>query len=146
MTHVGSSCSLFNLNNMVILAYYSLCVSSNLLPASVYSYYIIYYSLLNHSSSEADTNAKRHRCSTAPNTSSLNRDCLPAASSSTSDSTDAVPESADSGSYAGTSILPIEKIFIFPRNANMELPSDASVLPCSDEKWVAANLELNRNH
>lgn len=95
---------------------------------------------------EADTNAKRHRCSTAPNTSSLNRDCLPAASSSTSDSTDAVPESADSGSYAGTSILPIEKIFIFPRNANMELPSDASVLPCSDEKWVAANLELNRNH
>ncbi|KAK4737346.1 hypothetical protein R3W88_001043 [Solanum pinnatisectum] len=93
-----------------------------------------------------DTNAKRHRCSNAPNTYSLIRDHRPAAPFVASDSTDAVAESADSGTYAGTSILPSEKIFIFPQNANMDLPSGASVLPCSDEKWVAASLELNRNH
>ncbi|KAM3264962.1 double-stranded RNA-binding protein 1 isoform X1 [Capsicum annuum] len=98
---------------------------------------------------EADKNAKRHRCSTAPNTYSLSRDRCPAASSSASPifdhSTDTVADSADSGKYAGTSILPGEKIFIFPRNANLELPNGASVLPCSDEKWVAASLESNRN-
>ena len=98
------------------------------------------YSLFDQLSSEADTNAKRRRCSTAPNTYSL------AAPSGASDSTDAVAESADSGTYAGTSILPSNKIIIFPRNTNMELPSGASILPCSDEKWVAVSLELNRNH
>ncbi|XP_069153833.1 double-stranded RNA-binding protein 1 isoform X3 [Solanum lycopersicum] len=95
---------------------------------------------------EADTNAKRHRCSSAPNTYSLIRDHRPAAPFVASDSSDAVAESADSDTYAGTSILPSEKIFIFPRKANMNLPSGASVLPCSDEKWVAASLELNQNH
>ncbi|XP_006346553.1 double-stranded RNA-binding protein 1-like isoform X1 [Solanum tuberosum] len=95
---------------------------------------------------EADTNAKRHRCSNAPNTYSLIRDHRPAAPFVASDSTDAVVESVDSGTYAGTSILPSEKIFILPRKANMDLPSGASVLPCSNEKWVAASLELNRNH
>ncbi|KAG5631815.1 hypothetical protein H5410_003532 [Solanum commersonii] len=95
---------------------------------------------------EANTNAKRHRCSNAPNTYSLIRDHRPDAPFVASDSTDAVVESVDSGTYAGTSILPSEKIFIFPRNANMGLPSGASVLPCSNEKWVAASLELNRNH
>ncbi|XP_010319634.1 double-stranded RNA-binding protein 1 isoform X2 [Solanum lycopersicum] len=93
-----------------------------------------------------DTNAKRHRCSSAPNTYSLIRDHRPAAPFVASDSSDAVAESADSDTYAGTSILPSEKIFIFPRKANMNLPSGASVLPCSDEKWVAASLELNQNH
>ncbi|XP_015062887.1 double-stranded RNA-binding protein 1-like isoform X4 [Solanum pennellii] len=93
-----------------------------------------------------DTNAKRHRCSNAPNTYSLIRDHRPAAPFVASDSSDAVAESAFSDTYAGTSILPSEKIFIFPRKANMNLPSGASVLPCSDEKWVAASLELNQNH
>ncbi|XP_075095905.1 double-stranded RNA-binding protein 1 isoform X2 [Nicotiana tabacum] len=102
-----------------------------------------------------DTNANRHRCSTAPKTYSVIRDPCPAASCSPDGqssasavfdhSTDSVAESVDSGTYAGTSILPNEKIFIFPRNENMELPNGACVLPCSDEKWVAASLELNRN-
>ncbi|XP_018623270.1 double-stranded RNA-binding protein 4-like isoform X2 [Nicotiana tomentosiformis] len=104
---------------------------------------------------ETDTNANRHRCSTASKTYSVIRDpcpaasCLPDGQSSASvvfdHSTDSVAESVDSGTYAGTSILPNEKIFIFPRNENMELPNGACVLPCSDEKWVAASLELNRN-
>ncbi|XP_060197472.1 double-stranded RNA-binding protein 1-like isoform X2 [Lycium barbarum] len=97
-----------------------------------------------------ETNAKRHRCSSAPNTYSIIRDLCPAVPSSASavfdHSTDSVAESADSDTYAGTTILPSEKIFIFPRNAKMELRNGASVLPCSDEKWVAASLELNRNH
>ncbi|XP_060197473.1 double-stranded RNA-binding protein 1-like isoform X3 [Lycium barbarum] len=105
---------------------------------------------LNLQNEEAETNAKRHRCSSAPNTYSIIRDLCPAVPSSASavfdHSTDSVAESADSDTYAGTTILPSEKIFIFPRNAKMELRNGASVLPCSDEKWVAASLELNRNH
>ncbi|MCD7469333.1 HLA class II histocompatibility antigen, DR beta 4 chain, partial [Datura stramonium] len=97
---------------------------------------------------EEDTYAKRHRCSTAPSTYSLIMDHCSAALSFASTvfdhSADSVAESADSGTYAETSILPSEKIFIFPWNANMELPSGTSVLPCSDKKWVAASLELNR--
>ncbi|XP_009589989.1 double-stranded RNA-binding protein 1-like isoform X3 [Nicotiana tomentosiformis] len=110
---------------------------------------------LNLQKEETDTNANRHRCSTASKTYSVIRDpcpaasCLPDGQSSASvvfdHSTDSVAESVDSGTYAGTSILPNEKIFIFPRNENMELPNGACVLPCSDEKWVAASLELNRN-
>ncbi|XP_075100769.1 double-stranded RNA-binding protein 1 isoform X3 [Nicotiana tabacum] len=101
---------------------------------------------------EIDTNAKRHRCSTATKTYSVIRDPCPAASCSPDGQSSAsavfdhsIAESVDSGTYAGTSILPNEKIFIFPRNENMELPNGACVLPCSDEKWVAASLELNRN-
>ncbi|CAN4101692.1 unnamed protein product [Withania somnifera] len=95
------------------------------------------------------TNAKRHRCSTAPNTYSLIRDHCPAAPSSASavsdHSIDSAAETADSGTYVGTSSFQNEKIFIFPRSANTKLPNGASVLPCSDQKWVAASLELNHN-
>ncbi|KAK4338987.1 hypothetical protein RND71_040449 [Anisodus tanguticus] len=125
------------------------CAAADVSPAVVQQKTKSMIEELNLQNEEADTNAKRHRCSTAPNTYSLIRDPCPAASSSASGvfdhSTDSVAESADSGTYAGTSILPREKILIFPWNANMELPNGASV-SCSNEKWVAASLELNRNH
>lgn len=104
---------------------------------------------------DSDINAKRHRCSSSadiiyaslrdpfPSTCSSPEDgfSLPlvhseSSKNSTLDSNNKTPL----GTANGRNALPHEKICVYPRGPNMKNPEGATVLPFSDDKWVAMKM------
>lgn len=104
---------------------------------------------------DSDINAKRHRCSTSADIVYANsRDPFPSTCSSPEDgiSLPSVhPESSENstsdphnetplGAADGMNAVPREKIFVYPRGSKVEYPKGATVLPFSDDKWVAMKM------
>ncbi|KAG5556261.1 hypothetical protein RHGRI_006762 [Rhododendron griersonianum] len=104
---------------------------------------------------DSDINAKRHRCSSSAEIiyASL-RDPFPSSCSSPEDgfslplvhSESSKNSTLDSnnktplGTANGRKALPHEKICVYPRGPNVEYPEGATVLPFSDDKWVAMKM------
>ncbi|KAH7855764.1 hypothetical protein Vadar_028587 [Vaccinium darrowii] len=105
--------------------------------------------------SDADINSKRHRCPAPTDIiyASL-RDPFPSTCSSPEDgfslplvhSESSKNSNLDShnetpiGAAKGKNALPREKILILPRKPIMTFPEGATVLPLSDDKWVALKM------
>ncbi|KAL3532226.1 hypothetical protein ACH5RR_005747 [Cinchona calisaya] len=93
-----------------------------------------------------DTNGKRYRCASPaenkhphPPEAFTSSSALPTAPSSS-----ALVES-DADKTAGGNNPPRSKVIVFRRGSNMKIPEGASILPLSDDQWVAVSLELNQN-
>ncbi|KAL6988669.1 HLA class II histocompatibility antigen, DR beta 4 chain [Sarracenia purpurea var. burkii] len=101
---------------------------------------------------EADINAKRHRCSPLRSPNIVHpsfRDQFSLSSSSPEASVSS--PSANLGlnieppaGASGTNGSPREKILVYPYGSNMSFPDGATVLPFSDDKWVALKMDSSQ--
>ncbi|KAA8518385.1 hypothetical protein F0562_015732 [Nyssa sinensis] len=105
---------------------------------------------------EVDINAKRHRSSSSSDMVYARlRDPFPSASSSPEDgpSLPSTPSDCATNSVmdstinppAGTSTSTRKKVVVCPRKCSMTFPDGATVLPFSDDKWVAVRMDSNQN-
>ncbi|XAR64856.1 hypothetical protein NMG60_11008730 [Bertholletia excelsa] len=105
---------------------------------------------------EADINAKRYRCSPSsdigyaqrgdllPMTSSLPEDGDSSSSTRSECSANSHISSSNEPTVSGTNTVTRERILVYPRDQNLTFPEGATVLPYSDDKWVAFKMNLSR--
>ncbi|XP_027176210.1 double-stranded RNA-binding protein 1-like isoform X2 [Coffea eugenioides] len=95
-----------------------------------------------------ETNAKRYRCSPTENMHESRPEIsYPSSASLNTPSSCSMPSvsaESDAAKPAGGNTRRT-KILVFPRGSPMEIPEGASILPYSDDKWVAVKVELNQN-